>query len=144
MMNDADHVFELDTRSIVGPSPRGSLHAAVSIDLGFSEVTAPEVAEAPEPAKPQGVERGPIELPPLQAPLKPRPLVTFVISTFNRRDVLLETVDHIGRCGLKEDEHEVIVVDNASTDGTSAALRERYPLIHLLQQGFNGGPVSKN
>jgi GT2 family glycosyltransferase len=134
-----DDAFELDSNSIVGPSPRGSLHAQVSLELG--DPAPMDMSEVPESPRPQP---GPVTLPPLQQPLKPRPLVTFIISTFNRRDVLMETVDHIGRCGLKEEEHEVIVVDNASTDGTSQAVREKYPMIHLLQQGFNGGPVSKN
>src|SRR3954468_23672742 len=124
-MKDA---FELSSPSHpVGPSPRGSLHAAVS-----QELSAPSV--------PQFLpERAPAPLPPLRQPLKPKPLVSFVVSTFNRRDVLLRTVAEIDRCGLKSEEYEVIVVDNASTDGTSDALRQAYPLIHLMHQEYNAG-----
>jgi len=83
-------------------------------------------------------------IPPLQQPLKAKPLVSFVVSTFNRRDVLLKTLAEVARCGLKSEEFETLVVDNASTDGTSAALRQSHPMIHLLHQEYNGGPVSKN
>ena len=149
-MKDA---FEIESPLTSGPSPRGSLHAAVSLELnptlGFipdkpsaseaATATPAPVLLAPEPPPP-----APVQLPPLQQPLKPRPLISLVVSTFNRRDVLLKTMAEIDRCGLKQDEFETIVVDNASTDGTSAALRQAYPMIHLLHQEFNTGPVSKN
>ena len=77
-------------------------------------------------------------------PLLPNPIVSFIISTHNRRDVLLRTLAHIDRCGLGRDQYETLVVDNASTDGTSDAVRREYPLIHLLHEEFNAGPVSKN
>lgn len=120
------NTFELNSQNTTGPSPSGSLHAQASITL--SQVADP----------------APVELPKLSRPLAPRPLVTFVISTFNRRDVLLKTVAEIDRCGLRAEEYETIVVDNASTDGTSAALRQQYPMISLLAQEYNRGPVSKN
>ena len=136
-MKDA---FEID-RSNAGPSLRGSLHAAVSIDLNSSSIGF--IPDPPAPA-PIPAPQTAAQLPPLQQPLKPKPLVSFVVSTFNRRDVLLKTLAEIDRCGLKSEEFETIVVDNASTDGTSAALRQSYPMIHLLHQEFNAGPVSKN
>jgi GT2 family glycosyltransferase len=127
------NTFELHTSSLSGPSPTGSLHAAASILLSQTRATV-------EPATPTA---NPVS--PAPAPsLKPRPLVSFVVSTFNRRDVLLDTVNQIHRCGLKSDEYEILIVDNASTDGTSAALRHHHPLIHLLHQEYNAGPVSKN
>src|SRR2546423_9625003 len=137
-MND-DNAFELDTNSICGPSPRGSLHASVTVDLDPATQAVPE----PELAAPPPIEVSAV-IPPPREPLKPRPLVSFVVSTYNRREVLLKTVEHIDRCGLKSDEFETIIVDNASTDGTAAAVRQAYPLIHLLHQEYNTGPVSKN
>ena len=73
------------------------------------------------------------------------PDLSVVIVSYNTRAIL-------GRCLSSLDEAaagatlaiETIVVDNASTDGTSAAVRQAYPMIHLLHQEFNGGPVSKN
>src|SRR4051794_20132074 len=130
-------VFELETPTLSGPSPRGSLHAAVSLELNPHSGFIPEPPVMLEPVD------EPILLP-LSKPLRPRPTVSFVVSTFNRRDVLLKTLAEIDRCGLKSEEFETLVVDNASTDGTSAALRESHPMIHLLHQEYNAGPVSKN
>lgn len=144
-MKDA---FEIESPLTARPSPRGSLHAAVSLELNQSNGFIPdppaapaplEIAPEPPPPAPQ-----PVQLPPLKQPLTARPLISLVVSTYNRRDVLLQTMAEIDRCGLKREEYETIVVDNASTDGTSAALRQAYPMIHLLHQEFNAGPVSKN
>lgn len=51
------------------------------------------------------------------------PRVSFVLATWNRREVVHETVEHIGLCGLARSEFEIIVVDNGSTDGTAESLR---------------------
>jgi GT2 family glycosyltransferase len=131
------HAFELNAARLTGPSPSGSLHAAASVNLHLPA----------QPAAPaQGYRVAPTGAPAAKAhvPLKPKPLVSFVVSTHNRRDVLLKTVDQIHRCGLKSDQYEILIVDNASTDGTSDALRQGHPLIHLLHQEYNAGPVSKN
>jgi GT2 family glycosyltransferase len=127
--------FKLNTPRLTGPSPTGSLHAAASVHLHVPTLAAPVVPETRATVAPQVQ---------ASAPLKPRPLVSFVVSTFNRRDVLLQTIEQIHRCGLKADEYEILIVDNASTDGTSDALRHHHPLIHLLHQEYNAGPVSKN
>ncbi|MEZ0266367.1 MAG: glycosyltransferase family 2 protein [Phycisphaerae bacterium] len=123
--------FEIDKSS--APAPAGSLQAMVGPAAEPVIVTraAEPPAAAPLPA-------------PAKVALKPRPTVSFVISTYNRRDVLLETLRRVAECGLTDEEREVIVVDNASTDGTSDAVRREYPMISLLAQEYNTGPVSKN
>ena len=137
-MKDA---FEIDESSSPRPSSLsdGSLHAMVT---PMSLPTAPASSLAMVSAVPQPI----VQVQPTiqRPPLKPRPIVSFVISTFNRRDVLLQTLAHISAAGLTDEEREVIVVDNASTDGTSDAVRREYPLISLLAQEYNTGPVSKN
>jgi GT2 family glycosyltransferase len=107
---------------MIEPTASGAPHASVSLSL---EIGAP--IETPKPT-----------------PLRPKPLVSFIISTHNRKDVLLRTLAHIRRCGLRDGDYETLVVDNASTDGTSQAVHREYPMIHLMQQEYNGGPVSKN
>src|SRR5437660_1483499 len=72
------------------------------------------------------------------------PLVSFLIATHTRRDVLLHTLGHVLRCGLRVDEFEVIVVDNASGDGTAEAVALRFPWVLLLRQAENLGPCAKN
>lgn len=72
------------------------------------------------------------------------PLVSFVISTRNRRDVLLQTLAQIALCGLENDAFETLVVDNASTDGTADAVEKQFPDICLLRLRHNGGAVARN
>jgi GT2 family glycosyltransferase len=45
---------------------------------------------------------------------------------------------------LADDNFEVLVVDNASTDGTSDAIREKYPQVTLLTQKENAGVGARN
>jgi len=63
--------------------------------------------------------------------------VSFVIAARNNRDYLETCLASIPRGGV--DNHEVIVVDNASTDGTAGLLRERYPDVHVLRNSGNLG-----
>ena len=54
----------------------------------------------------------------------PNPLVSFVVATFNRKDVLRETL----RLVLQQDYEpkEVVVVDNHSADGTDEMMRSEF------------------
>ncbi|HLL88959.1 MAG TPA: glycosyltransferase, partial [Tepidisphaeraceae bacterium] len=70
--------------------------------------------------------------------------VTFLISTYNRRDVLLDTLARLPACGLPAGRFEIIVVDNASTDGTADAVAARFPHVRLIREATNRGPCSKN
>jgi len=69
--------------------------------------------------------------------------VSFVIATRNRREVLLETAAQIDDCGLGRSEMEIHVVDNASTDGTVAALAEHRPDVRVLALTENHGSCAK-
>ena len=73
-----------------------------------------------------------------------RPRVSFVIATYNRREVLLQTLAQAYSCGLGRSEFEVLLVDNASTDGTAEAIHDRFPSVTLLRQSSNRGPCAKN
>jgi N-acetylglucosaminyl-diphospho-decaprenol L-rhamnosyltransferase len=74
-----------------------------------------------------------------------RPLVTFLISTHNRRDVLLRTLAELAdvgrRCGLRT---ETVVVDNASVDGTPDAVAADFPDVRLVRGTSNRGACGKN
>ena len=41
-------------------------------------------------------------------------------------------------------DHEIVVVDNASTDGTAAAVRERWPAARVIEAGGNLGFAAAN
>jgi GT2 family glycosyltransferase len=70
--------------------------------------------------------------------------ITFLISTYNRATVLLATLANIDQCGLQRDRYEIIVVDNASTDSTSALVLQQRPDVHLISLPTNRGPCAKN
>lgn len=61
-----------------------------------------------------------------------RPRLSFVIPTHNRRDLVLRAVDSLFAQSAAQD-IEVIVVNDHSTDGTEAALHQRYPRHHRLR-----------
>jgi GT2 family glycosyltransferase len=71
----------------------------------------------------------------------PPPLVVLVILNWNGRDDLLNCLSTLPR--LTYPNYAVTVVDNASTDGSVAAVRERFPEQHVLVMeknlGFCGG-----
>jgi GT2 family glycosyltransferase len=65
------------------------------------------------------------------------PRLSIIIVTFNSRaeiDACLRSLTD----GIRVD-REIVVIDNASTDGTPAHIRERWPGIRLVQLGANLG-----
>ena len=61
--------------------------------------------------------------------------VIAVIVTYNRRDLLLEALGAVH--GQDRAPDSVVVVDNASADGTAAAVRASFPAVHLDELGDN-------
>lgn len=72
------------------------------------------------------------------------PKVSFVLCSMNRREVVLATLGHIFACGLRADDFDVWLVDNASTDGTVDAVMRRFPAVNLIVPGRNLGGVARN
>ncbi|MGI5150151.1 glycosyltransferase family 2 protein [Plantactinospora sp. CA-294935] len=62
--------------------------------------------------------------------------VTVVVATRNRRDQLLAT--------LARHTAPVIVVDNASTDGTSEAVAACFPEVRVVRLDHNAGAAARN
>lgn len=85
-------------------------------------------------------------LPP--APVTPRastPTLSIVVLSFNRADSLAKTLTRLREEPMTRDA-EVIVVDNASTDGSPRMVRETFPHCRLIEldeniaiAGFNRG-----
>jgi GT2 family glycosyltransferase len=63
-------------------------------------------------------------------------LVTVVV-TYNRRELLLEALAAVHRQSRAPT--AIIVVDNACTDGTAAAVHARFPAVHVTQLPRNYG-----
>ncbi|WP_030246261.1 glycosyltransferase family 2 protein [Streptomyces sp. NRRL S-350] len=67
--------------------------------------------------------------------------VGVVIMTRNRRHRLLHTLDRLRDLPERP---PVLVVDNASEDGTAAAVRERHPAVLVRELRRNRGAVARN
>ncbi len=70
-----------------------------------------------------------------------KPLVSIVLATHNRREVVAHTLSQLAHCGLRRGEYEIIVVDNASTDGTGEAVAGEVDLLIRLRR--NAGSCAK-
>jgi GT2 family glycosyltransferase len=71
-----------------------------------------------------------------------RPLVVSVILNTNRRDDTLECLRSLGEGDYLR--LETIVLDNASTDGSAAAIRNAYPAVRLIALQENRGYAGNN
>lgn len=63
------------------------------------------------------------------------------IATRDRRDSLLATLE---RLAALPERPPIVVADNASTDGTTAAVAERFPRVGLLALARNHGAAARN
>jgi GT2 family glycosyltransferase len=62
--------------------------------------------------------------------------VTVVVVTWEQRDLVLACLGSLARQTLA---HRILVVDNASTDGTAEGVAEHFPNARILRQGSNRG-----
>ncbi|MGP5715756.1 glycosyltransferase family 2 protein [Brachybacterium tyrofermentans] len=72
------------------------------------------------------------------------PLVSLVIPVYNSMPYLIETLDAIEKQGLSQDELEVVLVNDGSTDGSEKVLAEyaaKHPNYRLIDQPNSGGPA---
>lgn len=72
----------------------------------------------------------------------PSPFVSIVILNYNGRDdtlACLRSLDHVQYPSVR-----IVVVDNGSTDGSIAALRDAYPELALIETGANLGFAAGN
>jgi len=70
------------------------------------------------------------------------PRVCVLILTWNTREEVLTCIEHAVVADYAN--YEVVVIDNASSDGTSAAVREKYPGVTLLENPTNLGYAGGN
>ena len=73
------------------------------------------------------------------------PLVTVVFLAHNRKEELRESVRRmLDESGYPSERLELIVVDNASSDGTVEMVRDEYPAVTFVETGANVGTSGWN
>ncbi len=69
--------------------------------------------------------------------------LSIIIVSFNTRDILTDCVDSLYR-HTQGITFEVLVVDNASIDGSAQAIKDRFPQVILIQNSANLGFSAAN
>lgn len=72
--------------------------------------------------------------------------ISIIIPTYNRKEILLETLKYLNNQTAPVDSFEVIVSDDGSTDGTKDAVErfeKKYPFKYLYQEK-QGGSIALN
>lgn len=71
------------------------------------------------------------------------PDLSIIILNYNVKDLLIDCLESIFQNKNSRDNWQIIVVDNASDDGSAEALRKKYPQVELVVNkknlGFAGG-----
>ena len=71
------------------------------------------------------------------------PLISVIIVNWNTRDLLARALEAVAGSAAALP-HEVIVVDNGSTDGSLELLRDRYPAARVIANPHNLGFAAAN
>ena len=73
------------------------------------------------------------------------PTVSVIIPTYNRKDLLRETLNSLAQQTYPSDRFEVIVVDDGSTDGTEEIAAEAFPFtLRYFWQSNQGDAAARN
>jgi glycosyltransferase involved in cell wall biosynthesis len=73
------------------------------------------------------------------------PTVSVIIPTYNRKDLLRETLNSLAQQTYPSDRFEVVVVDDGSTDGTKEIAAEAFPFtLRYLWQSNQGDAAARN
>src|SRR3989304_203929 len=64
--------------------------------------------------------------------------ISFIIVNCNTKELLRNCLNSIGKT-ITGISHEIIVVDNASQDGSVAMLRREFPAAHAIENKVNRG-----
>ncbi len=69
--------------------------------------------------------------------------LSIIIVNWNTKDLLLQCLEAVYK-GVPEVRHEILIVDNASTDGSGEAVRDRYKDVKLICNDQNLGFARAN
>ncbi|HSJ19504.1 MAG TPA: glycosyltransferase family 2 protein [Nocardioidaceae bacterium] len=73
----------------------------------------------------------------------PIPRVRLVVLNYNGGDLVVRCIEHLERLDWPQDRLEIVVVDNASADGSDVALARR-PRVRLIRSERNAGFPANN
>src|SRR3954466_15002370 len=68
--------------------------------------------------------------------------ITVAIATYNRGPAIARTLDSV--LAQTHPPHEVIVVDDGSTDDTASFVRSAYPQVRLITIEHGGQSIARN
>ena len=71
-----------------------------------------------------------------------RPEVSVIIVSWNTLDLVLDCIESIHRETVSD--HEIILIDNASADGTAEIIAQRHPEVRLIANQDNRGFAAAN
>lgn len=72
------------------------------------------------------------------------PLVRLIVLNYDGGDDVLRCVDSLFRLDWPADRLEVVLIDNASTDGSADAVAEAYPAVRVIRTNSNKGFPANN
>ena len=75
------------------------------------------------------------------------PLLTYIVPLYNTEAYVQRCLQSIVDQGLEEDQYEVLVVDDGSTDGSKAVVEAfigEHPQVRLLTQANAGVSAARN
>ena len=72
------------------------------------------------------------------------PLVRLVVLNYNGGELVVRCLEALGKLDWPAARLEVVVVDNASTDGSDAVIVERFPGVRLIRSPVNTGFPANN
>ena len=70
--------------------------------------------------------------------------VRAVVLNYNGGAHVLRCLDHLTRTEWPAGRFEIVVVDNASTDGSDTEIEERFPAVRLVRSSYNMGFPANN
>lgn len=74
----------------------------------------------------------------------PNPFVRLVVLNFNGAPFVFRCLDALRALDYPPERREIVVVDNASTDGSVAEIRRRFPEVRVIENGQNTGFPANN
>jgi hypothetical protein len=72
------------------------------------------------------------------------PRVRLVVLAYNGGDMVVRCLEHLRGLDWPADRLELVVVDNASVDGSDRVIAERFPDVRLIRNAVNGGFPANN